>query len=65
MKWCCYVTEGDSCVFCCETHNNGCVGRVCKVHTIGTGAVGGVGDVVRSAGGLEQLVVILRRETVL
>jgi hypothetical protein len=41
------------------------VGRVCKVHTIGSGAVGGVGDVVRRAGGLERLVVILRRGTVL
>jgi len=41
------------------------VGSVCKVHTIGSGGVGGVGDVVRKAGGLEQLVMILSRGTVL
>jgi len=41
------------------------VGRVREVHTVGSGAVGGVGDVVRRACGLVQLVVILRRETVL
>jgi hypothetical protein len=41
------------------------VGRGREVHKIGSGAVGEVGDVVRRAGGLVQLVVILRRETVL
>ena len=41
------------------------VGRVREVHTVGSGAEGGVGVVVRRAGGLVQLVVILRRETVL
>ena len=41
------------------------VGRVREVHTICSGVVGGVGDVVRRAGGLVQLAVILRRETVL
>jgi hypothetical protein len=36
-----------------------------EVHTLGSGVVGGVGDVVRRAGGNAQLVVILRRVTVL
>jgi hypothetical protein len=41
------------------------VGRVRVIHTIDSGVVGGVGDVVRRAGGLVQLVVILSGETVL
>jgi hypothetical protein len=40
------------------------VGRGREVHTIGSGAVGGIGDVVRRVGGNAQLVVILLRETV-
>jgi len=38
------------------------VGRGRQVYTIGSGAVGRVGDVVRKAGGNAQLLVILRRE---
>jgi hypothetical protein len=36
-----------------------------RVHTIGSGAVGGVGDVVRRAGINAQFDVTVRRETVL
>jgi hypothetical protein len=41
------------------------VGRVREVHIIDSGAVGGVGDVVRRAGRNAQLDVTVRRETVL